>query len=584
MNKKHKEEQPQQESPSFFKELGCFMRPYKNLYAISVIISILGVGIGLGAYAFAGLIAADLFSGKPSHHIWLFVAGAVICRLLHGVLINVSTQRSHHAAYLTLRDLRLALSEKLMKMPLGYFETQGSGRLTMQLTEEIENMEKPLAHVLPELTGNLLAPALLLIWLFIIDWRLGLCTLLWIIAGFSVTGGMMRNYPEKFAGQLNAAKTMNQSITEYINGIEVIKNFGQAKSCGQKYESAVYGHADYNVGWQKETQVYSALGMAIAPFSIFPVLIAGLIFFSRGTLDAPTLFLAVLLTMGIFGPLMNTMVYFDQLAQMGTLAKELKTILDYPELTRGNGSTPIDASISFNHVDFAYDDAKGLALKDINLHVPAGTMLALVGPSGSGKSTIARLLAGYWNTKAGKISIGGVPLTDFTQEQLNQLIAYVDQDTFLFDKSIADNIRIGMPDASDDAVQEAAKKVGCDAFIRALPDGYQTMAGTAGNRLSGGQRQRIAIARAMMKNAPILILDEATASADPENEALIQSALSAAAKDKTLIVVAHHLTTIVHANQIAFVNDGHIQDIGTHAELLEKCPGYKALWTLSKEG
>ena len=281
---------------------------------------------------------------------------------------------------------------------------------------------------------------------------------------------------------------------------------------------------------------------------------------------------------------MSTMGYFDQLAQMGTLAKELKFILNYPELNRGDGATPADASIRFEHVDFSYDSSKGLALEDINLHVPAGSMLALVGPSGSGKSTIARLLAGYWNTTAGTISIGGVPLHGFTQEQLNQLIAYVDQDTFLFDQSIADNIRIGAPEASDEAVEAAAKKAGCDAFIRALPNGYQTPAGAAGNRLSGGQKQRIAIARAMMKNAPILILDEATASADPENEALIQASLSAAAKDKTLVVVAHHLTTIVHADQIAFVEKGHIQAIGTHTSLLENCPGYRALWTLSKEG
>ena len=571
-------------SPSFFKELGGFMRPYQGLYAASVVISILGVGAGLGSYAFAGLIAACLFGGTLTGTIWALVGGAVACRILYGVLCNLSTWCSHRAAYRTLRDVRQAITAKLLRLPLGYFETRGSGRLTAQLTERVESMEKPLAHVLPELTANYLAPCAMLVWLFVLDWRLGLVTLIWIILGFSVTGGMMKNYPEKFAGQLKAAKTMDQAITEYVDGIEVIKNFGRAESAGEKYESAVYGHADYNVGWQKETQIWSALGMAIAPFSLFPVLIAGLIFFSKGSLEASTLFLAVLLAMGIFGPLMKTMGYFDQLAQMGTIARELKDILEHPELKRGTGAQPEDAGAAFEDVTFSYDKSKSPALDHICFRVPAGTMLALVGPSGSGKSTIARLLAGYWDADSGAITIGGAPLSDFTQEQLNRLIAYVDQDTFLFDKSIADNIRMGRPDATDEQVEEAARLAGCDGFIRDLPQGYDTKAGTAGNRLSGGEKQRIAIARAMMKQAPILILDEATASADPENEALIQSALSAASAGKTLIVVAHHLSTVVHAQQIAYVQDGHIKKLGSHQQLLADCPEYAALWALSKEG
>ena len=582
--KEKREPKPREENPSFFKELGGFMKPYQGLYGGSVVISVLGVAAKLGAYVCAGMAAAMIFSGGEARRaLWLGVIAA-LCRILCALLCNLSTWLSHRAAYRTLRDVRTAMTEKMLRLPMGYFESRGSGRLTTLLTERVESMEQPLAHVLPELTGDLLAPAALMVWMFFIDWRLALCTLIWMVLGFSVTGGMMKNYPEKFAGQLAAAKGMNQAITEYVGGIEVIKNFGQADDRSRKYEKAVYGHADYNVGWQKETQIYSALGMAIVPFSVFPVLMGGLIFYSHGTLEASTLFLAVLVTMGIFQPLMQSMGYFDQLAQMGTTAKELKEILEYPELKRGSGAEAKDSSVEFKHVTFTYDGKTEPVLKDVSFTVPGGTMLALVGPSGSGKSTVAKLTAGYWDAGAGEVCIGGNPISAYTQEELNRLIAYVDQDTFLFDKTIADNIRLSCPDATDAQVEEAARQAGCDAFIRALPQGYQTMAGSAGGRLSGGERQRIAIARAMMKNAPIMILDEATASADPENEALIQSALSSAAAGKTLIVVAHHLSTIVGAEQIAFVRDGEIVQMGEHKSLLENCPDYAALWALSKEG
>ena len=575
--------QESKQQPSFFREMGCFMRPYRGLYVLSVVISVLGVSSSLASYALAGLLAGRLFDGSLQG-VWALAAGVALCRVLHGLLCNLSTWCSHRAAYRTLRDLRLAMTDKLLRLPMGYFESHGSGRLTALLTERVESIEQPLAHVLPELTADLLAPAALLVWLFCLDWRLGLCTLLWIVAGLSVTGGMMKNYPEKFAGQLKAQKAMDQAVTEYVGGIEVIKNFGQADAQGQRYEQAVYGHADYNVGWQKETQVYSALGMAVAPFSLFPVLIAGLLFWGQGTLEPARLLLAVLLSMGIFQPLMQSMGYFDQLAQMGTTAGELRELRDHPEVQRGSGAQPDDSSIAFQNVSFSYDKASGPALQDVTFRVPAGTMLALVGPSGSGKSTVAKLLAGHWDPTAGTISIGGQPLQSYTQDQLNRLIAYVDQDTFLFDRSIADNIRLGRPDATDEEVRETARRAGCDPMIQSLPQGYQTPAGAAGSRLSGGEKQRIAIARAMLKDAPILILDEATASADPENEALIQAALSAASVGKTLIVVAHHLTTITHADQIAFLQEGRVVDLGTHGELLDRCAPYAALWALSKEG
>lgn len=568
--------------PSFFGELGSFMKPYGTQYGLSVAVSAAAVASGLAAYAFAGIIAGKLFSGNAEiRSLMIYAALSAVCRLLNGVLINTSTWISHHAAYHTLSDIRKALIEKLVRLPMGYFEENGSGRLKAMLTDHIEGMERTLAHMLPELTANLLAPAAMMIWSFFIDWRLALCILIWIIIGFSATGGMMKNYAEKYAGQIAAMKSMNQAVTEYVGGIEVIKNFGRADECYGKFKEAVYGHAEYNVNWQKETQIYSSLGMAIAPFSVFPVLFAGVIFYNNGTLAPETFFMMILLSLGIFRPLMQAMSYFDQLAQMGTNSKEIKNILNYSELKRGNKEIS-GADIELSDVTFSYSGEEEPAADHISVKVPSGTMLALVGPSGSGKSTAAKLIAGYWDADGGNIFIGGKSISEISQQSLNKNIAYVDQDTFLFDTSIMENIRMGDPSASDDEVIKAAKAAGCDDFIRALPHGYMTTAGAAGGRLSGGERQRIAIARAMMKNAPIMILDEATASSDPENEASIQTALSAAARGRTLVVIAHRLSTVMNAEQIAYVKNGRIEAVGTHTELLEKCPDYAKQWALSE--
>lgn len=582
--KKTKAEKPEQ--ASFFKEMGDYMKPYQGKYAMSVIISIISVAASIGAYGFMGKTAAMLFQAEPLWEMVLKLAMcAAFCKVLHAVLLNLSTWISHKAAYYTLKDVRTAMAEKMMKLPMGYFETNGSGRLKTLMVDHVENMEKTLAHMLPELTANLLGPLACIVWMAIIDWRLALIVFLWIMIGMSTSMGMMKGYDEKYAGQIKALKTMNQAVVEYVNGIEVIKNFGRGDDSYEKYTNAVYGHAAYNVNWVKETQKFTSMGMAIAPFSLFPVLIGGLIFYKNGTLEPATLFLIVILTFGIFGPIMTASTYFDQLAGMGTNAAEMKKILDYPELIRGTGKGPADKeqlTIDFEDVSFGYGKNK-LAVDNVSFHIEPGTMFALVGPSGSGKSTIAKLLAGYWDVKSGNIKVGGVSINEYDQEELNKLIGYVDQDTFLFNDTIMNNIRMGNPAATDDEVIMAAKKAGCHEFIELLPDKYQTKAGVAGNRLSGGERQRIAIARAMMKDAPILILDEATSSTDPENEASIQAALSAAAKDKTLVVVAHRLKTIAGAEQIAYVENGRIQAIGTHKELLEKHTEYAEMWRLAGE-
>ena len=472
------EDNKRKESASFFKELGCFMRPYRRGYTLSVLISTLSVLLNIGAYMLAGSIVVELFSSTVN---WsnIVVLGVLlaICKLGNGIAMNISTWLSHQAAYKTLKDIRNALVEKMLRLPLGYFEENGSGRLKTMLVDNIEGIEKTLAHMLPEMTGNLAGPVVLIIWMYLIDWRVALAMSIWILIGFSVTMGMMRGYEEKFQGQIKASKTMNQAIVEFVNGIEVIKNFGRTEESYSKYIDAIKGHADYNVHWMKETQIFSSLGMAIAPFSIFPVLISGLIFWNKGSLETPMFFLLMILSFGIFSPLMTAMTYVDQTAQMGTYAKEIRDLLNYHELQRGDRTKFDNNDIEFKNVSFSYGkeahdvsntnavEVDKKAADNVSLKIKDGSMMAFVGPSGSGKSTLGKLIAGYWDPNEGSIAIGGHDMKEYSQEALNAEIAFVDQDTFLFNKSIRDNIRLGNLNASNDEVEEAAKKAGCHEFI-----------------------------------------------------------------------------------------------------------------------
>ncbi len=573
-----------QKSVSFFKEMKEFIRPYNKGFVLSVIISIIGVFCNLLSYLFAGEIAGKIFGGEKSFNVVvILLALVVLCKLLSGVFMNVSTTISHKAAFKTLRDIRLALAEKMMKLPLGYFEKTGSGRIKTTLVDRVESIEKTLAHILPEVSGNLAAPILMTIWAFFIDYRIALIMTIWFFVGLLFSGGMMYDYNNRYNGYVEAEKNMNEAIVEYVRGIEVIKNFNRTESSFKKYIDAIKKHSKVAIKWQKQTQVFMGLSMTVTPYSIFPVIISGLIFVNNGSLTGEKLFLLILISLGIYEPLARVINYSDSIAVMGTVASEVKEILYSPELERADGKiTSGNMDIEIKNVDFSYDNDENKALDNVSLTIKYGEMTALVGESGSGKSTIAKLLAGYWDKNSGSILIGGKDISTYSQEEINRYIAYVDQETFLYNMSILDNIRIGKKGASDEEVIEAARKAGCDEFIRALPDGYFTNAGVAGTMLSGGERQRIAIVRAMLKNAPIMIMDEATASSDPENEASIQEALSVSARGKTLIVVAHRLSTIVNADNIVLMEAGKVKAAGTHTELLEGSEKYKKMWEISE--
>lgn len=569
-----------EKEPNFFKEMDSFIKPYKKRYILSVMLSMLSVLCELLSYAFVGILAGYIFKGFHGNNMIYVLIFTIICKISGVLLSNISTLISHKAAYLTLKDLRYAICDKFVRLPMGYFDMNPSGTLKTILVDRVEDIEKTLAHLLPEMTANLLIPIAMIVWMLAVNIKLTGIIFLWVIFGLSIGMLMMIGYKKKYEGQVQAQKNMNQAVIEYVKGIEVIKTFNMEDSSYAKYKNAVIRHAEYAINWMKSSQIYASLSYSIAPVSIFPTIVVGLIFFNNGFLTEQSLFLFMMISLGIFKPIVKASSYVDQLAQMGTVTKEIKGILDYPELKRSENSNlkeKMTYDIAFENLQFSYDGTKN-DVDDVNLTIKEKTMTAIIGTSGSGKSTLMKLLAGFWDFEKGKIKIGGIGVKDLSMNDLNTLISYVDQNTFLFDDTILENIRIGKKDATNDEVIEAAKRAGCHDFIVTLPDGYDTI---AGDRLSGGEKQRIAIARAILKNAPIIILDEATASTDIENEEKIQGALLEFTKGKTLIVITHKIKTVINADKIIYMENGKIICDGKHEELIKSCSTYKHLYEIA---
>lgn len=569
-----------EKEPNFFKEMDSFIKPYKKRYILSVMLSMLSVLCELLSYAFVGILAGYIFKGFHGNNMIYVLIFTIICKISGVLLSNISTLISHKAAYLTLKDLRYAICDKFVRLPMGYFDMNPSGTLKTILVDRVEDIEKTLAHLLPEMTANLLIPIAMIVWMLAVNIKLTGIIFLWVIFGLSIGMLMMIGYKKKYEGQVQAQKNMNQAVIEYVKGIEVIKTFNMEDTSYAKYKNAVIRHAEYAINWMKSSQIYASLSYSIAPVFIFPTIVVGLIFFNNGFLTEQSLFLFMMISLGIFKPIVKASSYVDQLAQMGTVAKEIKGILDYPELKRSENSNlkeKMTYDIAFENLQFSYDGTKN-DVDDVNLTIKEKTMTAIIGISGSGKSTLMKLLAGFWDFEKGKIKIGGISVKDLSMNDLNTLISYVDQNTFLFDDSILENIRVGKKTATNDEVIEAAKRADCHDFIVALPDGYETI---AGDRLSGGEKQRIAIARAILKNAPIIILDEATASTDIENEEKIQEALLEFTKDKTLIVITHKIKTVINADKIVYMENGKNICDGKHQELIKSCLEYRHLFEIA---
>ena len=557
-----------------------FAGPYKGRYALSICLSVLGVASGLVPYYAAAQMLIGLIGTERSFSFYIFWGTvAAVGYLAKSTFAILSTSVSHTATFLALRDIRKQIVDKFSRMPMGTLLNTPSGQLKDTLVDRVEGLETPLAHLLPEMSANVLVPVFIVVYLFVLDWRMALISLITIPVGMAFMATILKSYPQQYEGSVKINQRMNNAVVEYVNGIEVIKAFNQSAASYGKYSDAVRENADYFYRWMKSCQWAMASYNAICPAVLITVLPAGVLFYAAGSITSANLITIIILSLGIVGPLIAASNFADSLGMVGTVVNEIAALLDGPELVRPTQPVSLDSQeIRLNDVSFSYNNDGDNAIQHIDLTIKPGTVTALVGPSGSGKSTITKLIAGFWDVGAGSITLGGKDLRTIPQKQLADQIAYVSQDNYLFDDTIRENIRMGRLSASDAEVEEVAKAAGCDAFIRRLENGYDTNVGGAGGHLSGGERQRIAIARAMLKNAPIIILDEATAYIDPENEAVVQQAVSKLVAGKTLIIIAHRLSTITDSDQIVVMKDGSISGIGTHDELLKTSELYREMW------
>ncbi|MEE5993428.1 MAG: ABC transporter ATP-binding protein [Oscillospiraceae bacterium] len=552
----------------------------KEKFIASVILAAFSMICGIVPYYFVAQIVKNLLDGNTDKGGYILNCAIILVLWLgHSLFHALSTANSHLATFHTLAVIRKKALDKLAKMPLGDVISQPSGALKSTIVERIDSIETTLAHILPEFTTGIGAPMIILIYAFIINWKLGLSAFITVPLGIVCYALMMFGYEENYSRTVRATKALNAVTTEYINGIEVIKVFGKAQSSYEKFAAAAKESAASFVDWMRKCNVYMTFAMCIMPATMLSVLPIGGIMAMHGTISIADFITIIILTVGLIEPLIGVMSYSDDIAQMDTIVTEVRSILDAPEMIRPeNLSHHLESGdIVLDDVHFSYSDKE--ILHGISMTIHKGEFIALVGASGSGKSTIARLIASLWDVNSGSISLNGTNIKDIPLDDYNEKIAYVSQDNFLFDMTIRENIRLGRQSATNQEVEEAAKNCGCHDFIMELENGYDTIVGTSGGHLSGGERQRIAIARAMLKNADIIILDEATAYTDPENEAVIQRSVSKLVKGKTLIVIAHRLSTVKNADCIYVVKDGNIAEQGTHEELLEKKGLYSSMWT-----
>ena len=510
------------------------------------------------------------------------LAGILLVELTYAVLYLYGLQLSHRAAYNTLENIRCFLQEKLEGKPLGKVRELGSGVIKKLFTDDIESIELLLAHIIPEGIANLTVAVFALGFILVIDWQLALLTCVVIALGISVSGQMYRVGVEQMGSYFAAAKRLNNTIVEYVHGMEVVRVFNRQGEFGERFASSVTAYRDFALSWYKVSLPWMALYGSLFSSIVLDSLPFGALLVLLGQLTLVRYILIICISFGISPLLLRCIGFIGAVPQVSYKIQSLEKALDYPELK--TGTAPFCGTghdIEFRNVRFAYKDLE--VLKGLSFTAAENRMTALVGTSGSGKSTAAKLLVHYYDVSDGEVLIGGQNIREMSLEALNEQIAYVSQDVFLFNKSIADNIRIGKKGATDEEVIAAAKKAQADDFIRELPNGYETLAGASGGKLSGGQRQRIVFARAILKDAPVIILDEATAFIDPENEQKMNQAIHEIIRDKTVIVIAHKMQSIMNADRIIVLKDGGIAASGRHAELIEACTEYQNLWRISEE-
>ena len=504
-----------------------------------------------------------------------------ICMLVYAILYILGLKFSHIAAFNTLKNLRISLQKKLERQPLGTIQDMGNGRIKKLFTDDIDQVELLLAHAIPEGIANLSMALIAIVCMFFANWKLALLSLCSLPFGLFAMGMMFKAGMAKMNDYYTAAAKMNSTIIEYVNGMEVVKVFGRDGESYKRYESDIKSYRDFTLAWYKICWPWMALYSALIPCVALVMLPVGTLMVINGTAELADLVLVFCLTLSIGVPLLKALNFAGKFPQLNYKVDEIEKAMDNKPLkTNNNTFTGKSHIVKFEDVRFAYKEQE--VLHGVSLELGEGTLTALVGESGSGKSTLAKLLVHYYDLNSGRITLGGQDITDMSIEALNDNISYVSQEQFLFNTTLYENILIGKPDATREEVMAAAEKAQCSEFLARLPKGIDTMAGDGGKQLSGGERQRISLARAILKNAPVIVLDEATAFIDPENEEKMNTAIGEIIKGKTVLVIAHRLQTIVNADRICVMKNGVIIASDTHSNLLQNCDEYKKLWNSSE--
>lgn len=560
------------------------LKGHKSKIFAAVFIAIIGVGFGVIPYFSVAAIINNLVAKNTNLNNYYPYIFAVFLGFLASILFHeISTIISHNLAYRIIEDKRKLLADKLSKISMGEVERKSSGQWSQFMVETLDKMEKPIAHVIPEVIANIFIPIVLIITIFIMDWRIGIANLLTIPLGLLFSMLMMRGYEEKSKRYQEAAKAMNTTMVEYVNGIKVIKAFNKSASSFGKFRKTVEENKNAMLDWYLSVCFSMTATMETIPSTMVFVLPASLYFFMKGSVEVGTLITCILLSYASYKPLIKAMSHMETIANIKVVFEEIKKIMEIPNLKRGEEVRDIKSyDVEFKDVTFAYEESKNV-LNNISFKANENELTAIVGNSGSGKSTITKLIAGFWNVSNGEILIGKTNLNELPLKQNMELVSYVSQENFLFNKTILENLKMAKEDASMDEIKEACEKASCYNFIKGLPNGYETIVGKGGANLSGGEKQRIAIARCFLKNSPIVLLDEATAYSDSDNESVIQQSIDKLIKDKTVIMVAHRLSTIVNANKIIVVDNGEVIEEGTHKQLLELNGRYKKMWDVYTE-
>ena len=540
---------------------------------------------GLLPIAAVFLVLIELQNGQPiTGQTWGIVIGLIAGGLILRMIFKYLVYRLQSTAgFEFVARERIALGDRLRNVPMGFFHDNGVGDITATVTTDLNFLENYSMHILDKVTTGVLSMIVMAGCILAFDWRIGLIFVAGILLSFPIYSHMQKKGKALSAKRQKIQSEAVAATLEYVQGISVVKSFNMCDKNLSDIEDAYESNAAASYGVER---VFTPLNMTysmVFRISACMIMLCAGILAVGGDLSFANLAVILIASFTIFNPI-------EVMGQMTTMIRTMDAALDRVErikqakkIDENGRDIPLDSfDIGFEHVSFAYENGNPI-LKDVSFSIPQGSMTAIVGPSGGGKTTITRLIARFWDVQEGSITIGGHDVKEFTCDSLLKNMSMVFQNVYLFHDTIENNIKFGCPDATHEQVVEAAKKACCHDFISALPQGYDTVIGEGGSTLSGGEKQRISIARAMLKDAPIILLDEATASVDPENEVHLQQAISALVKNKTLIVIAHRLSTIRDADQILVVDNGKIVEKGVHAELIQQKGIYQKFWNIRQK-